>query len=447
MNMTQVAERAQVLPQTVETVETPGTVETSPFVDKVFGIDLIAQYQSLHEHPEIQAHLLRTHPQLIAVCDKPPLLIGGLNSQGQHIIGYDWITVNTTTQDLQPVQDILNQFFPGIFDFENNHPGRGKNGYLCGHSSTLGIFVSWTPADSAEGINPGHLSLSISGGALATLTFKQKFELLVAFHDLRMKCSRIDLKVRDFDKFITPAELEHLSEQRTDHGSSCIGFRNFSRVRSHKNGEDSSTLYGGSRKSDKMLRVYDANEKHKVDAIDWEMECKGDFAHNTFHGIACVHRAIGSVEETAKLSAAMLFGQYNFVERTDKNVSRCKPLEWWEKLKNGIESVKLCTQKVKSTLETTKKWAKDSLPQSMVMVMAAEFGISAKVLKENGVEWFVNEFKPEIEKYLLNFVALAELKPRHFDKLTAHNYACPSSDEDNIEWFYDEYLPTMRATS
>jgi len=113
--------------------------------------------------------------------------------------------------------------------------------------------------------------------------------ILPAFMDIwRGKITRADFAV---DFIWSGCKVEHLAEDyRVEHG--LEGVKSFSFI-SSKSG---STVYVGSRTSEKMLRVYDKGGEQGV-PIDWlrvEFETKGGNAHRLFEVFLHNHRQVAA---------------------------------------------------------------------------------------------------------------------------------------------------------
>jgi DNA relaxase NicK len=351
----------------------------------------------------------------------PPHVIRGLDSQitkGIYLIGFDYVRVTASVSRLQETKDLIQHYYPDLI-FQRSC---GRLSYALGERSDLGIMLNYTPHNCADGLNPGLMSVDLPGKALAALTRENALRLCTDLAVLNFRPSRIDLKLRDFDKLITPYQLSQLTKKRTDKGAEVTGFRKANFVQSPSDiGKDSTegTMYLGRRTSSRLLRVYDALEKHGVNAIDWEVELKDEKAKEAWDSILNAWQATNDIQATYKLMGSIIIGSVNFVERTDKNINRCEQKPFWKRMCNGLEAFKLVTQKPRQTIENSKKWIKKSVAKTLTTVIFHGLGVTVSEIKEKGIEKVFIDREESIKNHLFRLAKEVELGMNHIDRLSA----------------------------
>lgn len=352
---------------------------------------------------------------------EPPSSNTGVNftkQTGRQVVGFDYFTGTGSFQRLDEVFKVIEHFYPGLV----LQPSCGRYGYALGYRSDLGLEIYFTPEGYEGAANHGKMTIRVPGEPLAALSPENKLNFLADLYVMNIKPSRIDLKIRDFDKLITPSEILKIKKKSDYNLNDVSGFKkhsfNSSQSSRDKNRE-CETLYLGSRKGFKYFRVYDAFEKHGLECFDWELEQHNDLAKEVFSKIMEHSIETKDVESTYKMIADIVIGSVNFVHRTDKNVERCKEYAFWTEFKAGFDAIKISVQKVKTTIESTKKWVRKSVVNSLATVVFNGLGISTSEIKEKGFDTVLKEYSDPVAKYLLGLLSEVELKSSHIDRLNA----------------------------
>lgn len=148
-------------------------------------------------------------------------------------------------------------------------------------------------------------------------TAVQKLFLLLQERDC--KISRLDLAFDDFSKTFRPKQyLKWWNEGQINTRYQKIHF--FSSQQEYGN-----TIYFGSRKTGKMLRIYDKDfeSKGEVDSVRYEFELHGDFARDMVQYL---------IENTYIDFASYILSYFRIIDNSsgDKNISRLPMLAEWE---------------------------------------------------------------------------------------------------------------------
>lgn len=352
---------------------------------------------------------------------EPPLSNTGVNftkQTGRQVVGFDYFTGTGSFQRLDEVLKVIDHFYPGLV----LQPSCGRYGYALGYRSDLGVELYFTPHEHEGAANHGKMTIRLSGEPLAALSPENKLRLLAELHLMNFKPSRLDPKVRDFDRLITPSEILKIKKNSDYNLNDVSGFRKHSLISSQSTRDknrECETLELGSREGSKYLRVYDAFEKHGLECFDWEVELKHDKAKKAFTEVIEHWIKTKDVESTYKIIADIVVGSVEFRHRTDKNVERCKEYDWWTEFKSGFDAIKISVQKVKTTIESTKKWAKKSVAAPLATVVFNGLGITTSEIKEKGFDRVLKDEEERVIKYMLGFLSEVELKSRHIDRLNA----------------------------
>jgi hypothetical protein len=179
--------------------------------------------------------------------------------------------------------------------------------------------------------------------------------------------TRIDIALDDHTKMISPEQVE----QALDQGN----YSRFQKFRKVSDSDGGVCYYMGSRESDKMLRFYDKGieSKGEIDAYRWELELK-DFKAKQFWLKYIYH----DEETLPEFLMECVIGAVEFIDRREKNVTRCKPLEWWAEFLKALGSdggIKFKAKRLFTPLENNLRWLERSVAPSLA-VLAEIYGDS-----------------------------------------------------------------------
>lgn len=247
----------------------------------------------------------------------------------ENIVLYDWLTFTSKKHDPWELVEAL-----GLDDcswMQSN----GRYGYKEGlYFDHIAVYY--------EGREDMGVCCEMSGqGCRAFESYTklpEKWKDLFAFilvHKLHV--TRLDVA---FDDHTGILDIERICED-TRRFYWVSRFRMFKIEESGKNRDEntSKSIRFGTRQSKTLVRIYDkAQERGYTDGRHWircEMQLKDERAAAFIDG----ERPVGET------FCGVLFYYLRFVEPTgeDTNISRWKLTDYWEKLMDGIEAVRLCT--------------------------------------------------------------------------------------------------------
>ena len=205
------------------------------------------------------------------------------------VVSVDYFSVTFhPPESLLPYE--VNQFMDSVIeevsvtlhgDYEDWIPLEyGYQGYRKSILGPAGARLHFDPPNAA------HFNLSLPGQAcqLAGSDYLKRF-----FGYCIQNCGkarRIDLALDDFDKLITPqdVEAEFHSSNAVTHLRTIMGIQESKRGFPERAG---ATRYLGAASSDRRLRVYDKNVESggKVDAIRWELQARRKAAEKCLHDL------------------------------------------------------------------------------------------------------------------------------------------------------------------
>jgi hypothetical protein len=335
-----------------------------------------------------------------------------------YVLGVDWLTGSASVGRLSQLRKTLQHYFPDLVFTQ----GGGRRFFAESETSELGITLQWTAHDHQGSNNHGLLNLIMPGTPWHSLSYENQFMLLLELVLMNFSVSRFDLKGRDESKIITPQGIDEISSVSTEHGGLISGFTKLVPYNgAKKSGEKTTveTFYFGSRKSPRFLRTYNAKKNHGIDAIDWELQSNGKIANETFLEVAKVWDETRDVQQTLKFIGGIIFGCIKFVDRTDKNISRCEELPWFTELKAGFEATKIVVQKVKTTFEKSVKWLRKGTDKPQLLVRLRQLGVKVQEIKDNGLPKVLLRLKSYFSDYEYENFSKVELNSYDINKLSS----------------------------
>ena len=268
----------------------------------------------------------------------------------------DWLS--WTCKKFEDVKDLLDYFNFASMDF--SELPKGQFGYLKSLMSTdTKIRINY------KGTEDMGINVIISGSScrlLEGIGF-DLIELLLLIVANEFTITRLDIAldlqkkkkkkiVKKYDKY------EYVSK-----------FKSTKKIENKKgNISDGVTLYFGSRTSGIMLRIYDKQAEQKTE-YHWtriEFEIKKEYTEDIAQLIE--EKGLG---DTFK---GLLNNYLNFVVRREKNVSRSKVCNWWKKLIDDIDKIKLYKEPKVKTVEELKIWIKKQVSPSLATVVQSDLG-------------------------------------------------------------------------
>lgn len=255
--------------------------------------------------------------------------------------------------------------------------------------------------------------VSIPGTCFHRIELRTALEVLVYMRDVcGWKCSRIDAKIRDLLRRKTPTELAILARN-----GEVARVKKYYSCGSGDIGEVTvDTVYLGSRQSERFLRVYDALPVHKVDAIDWEMQCRDELAQQTFNSLCdCYNAPIDCRDNlvSAYISGVVL-GVVEFVHKIPGvRLSRCPRHQWWlDFIKDVGERIRHSIPSKTYTVDRCLQWLNK---QVVTMMSALRNGLGATYFDEWLQGEMVNAEIHRFSKYHEMIIHACKLERRDED--------------------------------
>jgi hypothetical protein len=218
--------------------------------------------------------------------------------------------------------------------------------------SERGSKLRWRYLDTGE----VEAFLIISGDSIEVLSLSEQLTFLWAMlYEGNMHCSRVDPKIDDFDKRFN---LDEAIQQARRY--------NFSGARTRKIVEsETSTLYLGSRLSEKMLRAYERSDCYRL-----EIETKDKTARAFLAGLVDLLGGLDSeipwsqqTEKAHDYIRDFVLSAFDFVDRhknghKEKNVDRCSRFAWWQEFLDYASAsvLKIFIPFIKPSIERKKAW-------------------------------------------------------------------------------------------
>lgn len=281
-------------------------------------------------------------------------------------VGIDWLAGTIKDSKTQELMAELGQFFTDEFVDQE----RGMGFYQESWRSTLGIVVGLKP----HGTDRNDAYFSIPGsviGAVAHERIHELVKLLIYKYDFHV--SRIDLKLDDYSKTITPELANAAIDPDIENGQSVSGFRAFEFIKSnHKKGVIGTTLNLGrigSKGSGKYLVIYDKGieSKGEIDATRMELRLSQESAKSTATLLAAI-----PVEDIGKYIFDIITSSVDFIQRdASERLDRSVRLDWWAVIADGREQIKLTGIHIKSTLDSAKRWVHNQVAPILATIVNA----------------------------------------------------------------------------
>lgn len=273
--------------------------------------------------------------------------------------GVDWIAGTIQQSNAFAVMAMLASFFSDEFVEQQ----KGTGWYRDSYRSALGMVAGLHP--HGEGRTDSYIS--IPGSVLAGLSGRKVQLLMKRLHEeYQFHCSRLDLKIDDYTKTVTP-ELAYQAYQ----DDNVSGFRSH---HWHSSGNKQKGIGNtlelgkrGSKGSGKFLRIYDKfiESGGKIDATRIELELSGDFALQYFAYLATL-----PYEEFCKWIVNIICSCVKFVQRDkDGRLRNAELLPWWAFIAKGREKISLCNAIVVSSVEKAKQWISKQVAPMLATIL------------------------------------------------------------------------------
>lgn len=223
--------------------------------------------------------------------------------------------------------------------------------------------------------------LSLPAGCLNLLEPNQQASLFAALHRMGAKCTRLDVRIDDYEKTVT---IEEIAQAAKSGNFAC--FRSFRIIESGimGNSRTGGTVEFGRRGKNgtgKFFRSYDKGVESggKFECIRHELELSGERSANCFAILAQAPS-----ELWPELIGGWIRDAISFVDRSvSDRLGRCPLLGWWEQLIGKFNALSLSVERPKTTIEKAKKWLQKQVAPTIAFVCNA-IGSSG----QDWDEWF-----------------------------------------------------------
>ena len=299
----------------------------------------------------------------------PPSNTGSDSRFGSYGLGIDWLTLifrYPTLAQFRSDFDFLSAMLCDSIPWgaEDKPIKRGR---WFDHSarSAMGLSLAWseTPHGYVE------ILLSMPGSALGG----SQLELARAISYVRPyvhSVSRLDCYCDDYSRAL--ADLRPLMVAARNDGN-ATGFQKIEwRISSPCAGFEETTLYLGSRESCHFYRIYDKDERSRM-----EVELHDHKALQAFSlwldAFGCRGSAGFGDGTMQSAFTSIVFSHIDFIDKKDKNLNRNERLPWWQAFLDlvGACRIRFNRDLPTATIEGTKTWIQRQVETSLCMLRSA----------------------------------------------------------------------------
>lgn len=284
-------------------------------------------------------------------------------------VGIHWIEytvpeglVVDTIEELDEYYD--NEFVltgSSMYGYRNMFAGRGGSIILCDERRK-----------EHHVILPGHWLTEIGEASNALVSY---------IFDNHYKCTRVDIACDDYSESPKPSDVRDFCEQ----GQLVTRFRRRANLQSY-GVRGGVTVYIGSMKSRRYLRIYDKTKETKgnIKATRWEVVLRDEYADQTLIMIL-----------TSNLNDAFLRVLLSMVEfrvpTTEERESRRQWMPWFREFVGDVKKAQYIRYEPARTLSQMEHWLQKQVSRTLAKV----------VLAKNGDLGFVYELLDEGKKKIL----------------------------------------------
>lgn len=306
-----------------------------------------------------------------------------LNSQNGVTARFDYLNATGKVENLGELLELLQ---PGDQVWAIKDYPKRQGCHLYSHRASLPCGASVWFARSDDGFD---CWLDMSGSYWAEQCMWTAWERLAALvNRLGFSVTRIDIAADDYGRVVTPGVVADLvrrgkrdPSQRHHHG-----FREFEYMESSSKKGIGETAYLGKRGGRKLLRCYDAQMVHDIQAIRWELqlrEFKANYVATEFvrRFDEGKYRDKDNVRDNERWTKDMVEHLLNIVFSSvdfriprgkEKNVERLERVSWWGELCRSItERVRVPLPKRTQSLKKSMDWLYRSVAPSLAVWCAS----------------------------------------------------------------------------
>lgn len=269
-------------------------------------------------------------------------------------IGIDWLQFSLPEGNLiEETLEELNWYVPSDFQ----HMPSGMLGYESQLVGAAGCRVLSTPG------RPEH-HVILPGKWCESVDQVCNTVMLQWIKDRNGKITRLDIAGDDQKKLIRPVELNRIwmdtrqvvTKMRTGpfHSNAISG--------------QGDTQYFGSKKSDRLLRVYDKDVESQGlnDSVRWEIQLRNEMAQRC--GDMILHVGINETY------LSTLVGIVDFRDRIGANVTRTQRVDWYQTLVNDAKRADYSLPKPVQTIESMAGYINHQAAPTLAALVEARHG-------------------------------------------------------------------------
>lgn len=248
-----------------------------------------------------------------------------------------------------------------------------------------GAMLLYHSTPKGEEYTKGRFAIEVPGHVLDQFDVADVMIMFAALSDHDFQCSRLDLYFDDFERSITPRQIEALVYEVSLGGNQPIredwtGFRDLHPKHQFKRGKGcvrEEIAFGarGKQGSGKYLRVYDKSmeSQGRNPAIRWELELSDKRAKKAFEMLLGTLCDDWKPEVTAGLIGALIGECIDFKVRNGRrNVKRCPRYAFWQRIIDRIGCQPMLREKdPPKSIERAERWLWKQIRPTLQMVRAA----------------------------------------------------------------------------
>lgn len=277
-------------------------------------------------------------------------------------VGVDWISGTVDVSNFSDLMHDLSAFFNDEFVEQKG----GIGFYQDSYRSVLGIVVGLRPHEASS--SRSDVYFSIPGRVLGAVTQQQVYDLMVMLRTkYNFHYSRLDLKLDDYTKTITPSLA-----YKAMCADQVSGFKVYRFLRSgsrSKPGHGETLELGrrGKNGSGKFLRIYDKSfqSNGEIDSIRVELELSQKKAINAAQVLSMC-----PFEDFQNGILLLISSAVDFIDRDNSGrKDRAKRLDWWDFVISSMPSISLSTPRITPSLQGVKTWLDRQVSPMIATVM------------------------------------------------------------------------------
>lgn len=334
-------------------------------------------------------------------CENPPYVTRGWNSQECHsgaknggavpsqkapaIMGMHWLRGSLPGEEKSWAVSFLDRLFLASDDDRHESHEYGFWRYDRHYRWQNGVMLMYHATPAGDALTKGRIAVEVPGHVLDTLDMYDVMLLCAALAAHGWQTSRMDLYFDDFERIVTPRQIESLVREVSLYGNQPIredwtGFMDLTPNHEYRRGKGcvrEEIAFGrrGKMGSGKYLRIYDKGlESGGVNtAIRYELELSDKRAQKAFDMLLGTLCENWNPEVTASLIGAIIGGCIDFKQRNGrKNVKRCPRYAFWQRIidKIGAESV-LRPKDPEKSIERGERWVHKQVAGTIQMLRIA----------------------------------------------------------------------------